>query len=229
MKPTVLLFDIDGTLITTGGVGRNALVRALAPFGASEGASFSFAGMTDRGIIRQGLLNSGKQVDEALIDEVMVGYLEGLETEVAEADAQSFRVHAGVHQVLDAVSGKAGVAVGLGTGNVEVGARIKLRRVALSRRFGFGGFGCDAEDRAELIAAGARRGAELLECTTDACRVVIIGDTPRDIAAANAIDAECAAVATGSISREELARHQPTFLFDDLTDPGCVAALLGQP
>lgn len=225
--PTVLLFDIDGTLITTGGVGRNAILQALAPFGAADGASFSFAGMTDRGIIRQGLINSGKQVDENLIDKVLEGYLAKLEGEVANAPAERYRVHPGVAAVLDAVSGRAGVAVGLGTGNVEIGARIKLRRVGLSRRFAFGGFGCDDEDRAALLEAGARRGAAALSARREDCRVVVIGDTPRDIAAAHAIGAECAAIATGTIERQVLAQSRPAFLFDDMADSGCIPALLG--
>jgi phosphoglycolate phosphatase-like HAD superfamily hydrolase len=110
----------------------------------------------------------------------------------------------GVLELLDALEGSRGVALGLGTGNIEAGARIKLTPARLSERFAFGGFGCDAEDRAELLEAGARRGAAALGAARARCRVVIIGDTPLDVAAAHAIGAECLAVATGNFDVDAL-------------------------
>ena len=119
------------------------------------------------------------------------------------------------------------LALGLGTGNVEAGARAKLARVALDGAFAFGGFGDDHEDRALLVRAGAERGAARLDRPLDACRVVIIGDTPRDVAAARAIGAECLAVATGGATAEVLRAAEPTRLVADLTHPSVPAFLAG--
>jgi len=222
--PTVFLFDIDGTLISSGGAGRRAMRAALGD--AAHGASFSFAGMTDRLIVRQALEGAGAPTDEGAIDAVIERYLARLSVEVAD-EAIEYLVHIGMTQALDTVAGQESVAVGLGTGNVERGARIKLSRVALNERFGFGGFGCDAEDRAELIRIGADRGAARLGVGRSACRVVVIGDTPRDITAARAIGAEVVAVATGTVDLDVLAEHDPDHLFPNLAHRGALKALLG--
>jgi phosphoglycolate phosphatase-like HAD superfamily hydrolase len=134
-------------------------------------------------------------------------------------------VHEGIHAALDAAVSH-GCAMGLGTGNVEVGARVKLARAGLADRFTFGGFGSDHEDRAELIRIGAERGAQHLGRALGACRVVVIGDTPKDVRAAQAIGAESFAVATGPFSTEQLARTAPTHVFEHLGAPGAIEALL---
>jgi phosphoglycolate phosphatase len=135
-------------------------------------------------------------------------------------------VHRGVEAALDAAEAR-GCAIGLGTGNVREGARLKLERVGLHHRFAFGGFGCDHELRAELIRVGAERGARALGAPLEACRVVVIGDTPKDIAAAQAIGAECLAVATGTFTTADLTAHAPTRVVADLAEAGALAALLG--
>jgi phosphoglycolate phosphatase len=226
VRPTVLLFDIDGTILETRGAARGAIVRAFAQVYARPDAcdAIAFGGMTDRAIARQGLEAIGAPSDEASIDAILAIYLDGLED--AMARAEHVRVHDGIVAAVDAGLARERCAVGLGTGNVERGARIKLRRVGLSDRFAFGGFGCDHEDRAELLRRGAARGAAALGAPAGECRVVIIGDTPKDIAAARAIGAESIAVATGSFREEDLAPHGPTWVFRDMTQPGALAALL---
>jgi phosphoglycolate phosphatase len=226
-KPTVYLFDIDGTLITAGGAGRCAIVRSFKrTLGLEElSLGFSFAGMTDRLIIRSGLQELGLPVTDTSIDTILANYLEFLQGEVAQAER--YFIHPGVREVLDMLHGKADVALGLGTGNVEAGARMKLKRGALNSYFDFGGFGCDAEARNELILCGAKRGAKRLGRELDACRTLVIGDTPRDIEAARAIGGECIAVATGGASYESLAACEPDWLFTDLTQDGAIEALLG--
>lgn len=226
VRPTVLLFDVDGTLVSTGGAGRAAIERAFERYAGRPDAcaGFSFGGMTDRAILRAGLVAIGMEATDARIDAIVPLYLEGLAGEVARA--RGYRVHAGIEAALDAAHARAGVAVGLGTGNVREGARIKLERVDLFHRFAFGGFGCDHEDRGALLAAGARRGAAELGAPVDACRVVVVGDTPRDVAAARAIGAEVVAVATGAATRAELERCAPTFLFDDLAAEGAIEAVI---
>ena len=159
--PTVVLFDVDGTLLTCGGAGRVAMEAAFREaVGRDDVCRFSFAGHTDRAIAREGLRGAGLEPDEAAIDAFLERYLGHLEPALDRSEGYS--VFAGVTVLLDALEGRDGWAIGLGTGNVERGARAKLRRGGLDPRFGFGGFGCDHEERPRLIAAGAARGAQRL-------------------------------------------------------------------
>jgi phosphoglycolate phosphatase-like HAD superfamily hydrolase len=119
------------------------------------------------------------------------------------------------------------MAQGLGTGNIVEGARLKLEHVGLYHHFDFGGFGSDHELRVELIRLAAERGAQQLGRKRDACRVVVIGDTPKDVDAARAIGAESLGVGTGSFSAESLRQHGATYAFADLNEAGALSALLG--
>lgn len=216
MRPTVVLFDVDGTLITTGGAGRRALERAFeTAFGEPGVFDFSFGGMTDYAIIRGGLTASGRDATAESIRAVLDVYLDALTHEVRAADV--YRVHVGIHEALDALERLPNVAVGLGTGNIERGARIKLDRARINHRFEFGGFGCDAEDRAELIGVGAARGAARLGCDRNDCRLVIVGDTPKDVRAAHDNGGECIAVATGGCTADELRDAGARWVVDDLS------------
>jgi phosphoglycolate phosphatase-like HAD superfamily hydrolase len=224
--PTVYLFDIDGTLISTDGAGRHALESTFeAIAGPGDHLAFSFAGMTDRLIARQGLDAAGLEATAEAIDEVLDHYMSLLPGLVA-AD-NGYRIHAGVVERLEELADRPDSAIGLGTGNIERGARIKLARGGLNDHFQFGGFGCDAEDRAELIEIGVSRGVEQLGLSAAQCRVVVIGDTPRDVAAAQAIGADCLAVATASASIDELRSCAPTHCVESLSDPSVRAMLWG--
>ena len=229
MRPTVLLFDIDGTLVTTGGVGRRALELAFErAHGRRDACSgFPFDGMTDRAIVRGGLEALGHSTSSASIDAVLERYLEVLAEEVAAAPAETYRVHPGIRQTLDGAAGQTHFAVGLGTGNIREGARIKLERVDLFRRFSFGGFGCDDENRTALLRRGAERGAAVLGVSTAEARLVVIGDTPKDIEAARGIGAESVAVGTGSFSAAQLRQAGATWAFASLAVPGAVEAVFG--
>ena len=230
MRPTLLLFDVDGTLVTTGGAGRRALEQVFsACFGREDACSFALDGMTDRAIVRAGLTAIGITPTEKDIDSVLAEYVRILEAEVAKVDGSLYRLHAGIDQALDAASGFAGVALGLGTGNIREGARVKLSRVGIYQRFAFGGFGCDHEDRIELLRCGARRGAEHLGVSTAECRVVVIGDTPKDVAAARGIEAESIGVGTGRYSAAQLLAAGATAAFPDLSAPGALESLLAEP
>ncbi len=233
MRPTILLFDLDGTLVSTGGAGRRAIERAFNVLFAERGGAreacghFSFAGMTDRAIARGGLQALGIAPSEEAIAQVLATYVELLDAELAPAKAPGFRVLAGVREVLDRAAARREVATGLGTGNVVAGARKKLTACGLWERFAFGGFADDSEDRPELILAGARRGAERLAQPLARCRVVVIGDTPRDVSAATANRFESLAVATGQHPLEELATTGATLAVRDLADARVAEALFG--
>ncbi len=234
--PTIVLFDIDGTLITTGGASRQALTDAFARrYGRDDlFDGFAFGGRTDRGIIRHGLVRAGA-VEPAMppdaIDAIIDGMIEHYLPVLADTldHAETHRLHPGVLDLIAALEARgASFALGLGTGNVERSARIKLRPFDINPRLPFGGFGCDAEDRAALIAAGFARAAARLGVSVDRCHRVVIGDTPRDVEAAHANGARAIAVATGGVSRAELDAAAPDALFDDLTDHGALEAILAR-
>lgn len=225
MRPTILLFDIDGTLVTTGGAGRRAMERGFASlFGRPEAMRFAMDGMTDRLIVKQALDSIGEAAHAVVIERVLAAYVEALREEVRAVPDSQYRVHAGMHEAI-ALGKERGAAVGLGTGNVQVGARVKLERVGLHGAFSFGGFGCDAELRAELLAIGAERGAAALGVPLRECSVVVIGDTPKDIAAAMAIGARSIGVGTGRYSADELLKSGADCAFADLTAPGAIEEL----
>ncbi len=228
--PTVLLFDIDGTLCDTAGAGRRAIARAFEALHGRPDAcdDLGFSGLTDPRIARHGLTTIAAACDPAAIDALIATYVGFLEAELAAT--AGCRALPGVAPLLDRLAPLRGptLALGLGTGNVERGARLKLRRVALDHHFAFGGFGCDAEDRAALLAAGADRGATQLGQPRAACRVVVIGDTPLDVQAAHAIGADCLAVATGRFTADALAAEGPRVVLADLTDPAVPDLLLGR-
>ena len=227
VRSTILLFDIDGTLLTTGHAGRRAMERAFARYGDAEACKFRFDGMTDKQIARQALTKLGLEPTDAAIDESIAYYLEHLLEEVERVDAASYRLHEGIREALLAARER-GHAIGLGTGNVVEGARIKLTRVGVYHAFAFGGFGSDAEDRTELLRHGAERGAAHLGVPLAECRVVVIGDTPKDVAAAQGIGAECIGVGTGSYTPAELLECGATAAFASLSSPGALEALLGE-
>jgi len=225
MTPTVLLFDIDGTLLHGGGSGRRAVERVFGERFARREVfdAVRFHGMTDRAIVRGGLVRAGLPADEAAIDALCAAYLAALAEEVPRAEG--FRVMPGAAALLDALDGRPGVAVGLGTGNLREGARIKLEHARLYHHFAFGGFGCDAEDRAELIRIGAERGARHVGRDLADCRVIVIGDTPKDVAAAQAIGARSLTVETSGFSAADLLAAGATWAFADLTAAGVLPAL----
>lgn len=223
---TVLLFDIDGTLVCTGGAGRRAMLSAFATLTGRADVfdGMSFAGMTDRAIARHGLGARGGDVTDEAIDEALDLYLTRLEAELVASSG--YRVLPGVATLLGALRGNAEVAIGLGTGNVRRGAYAKLARGGIDSAFAFGGFGCDDENRVELLRAGARRGAEQLGAPLESCRVVVIGDTPKDVAAARGIGAPCIGVGTGGFDLATLSACGAARVFDTLEDARVHEALL---
>lgn len=201
------LWDIDGTLLNTGGAGRRALNAAFEhEFGVADAfADVPFAGRTDLGILRDAFERAGlARSNDRLLD----AYLPRLQ---AELDRRTPTVLPGVHAALDAAAGQGHNA--LLTGNLRRGAVAKLRSVALWSRFAVGAYGTDAEDRNDLVPI-ARSRARAAGLRFD--RVVVIGDTPADVACARAGDALAVAVCTGWSGRDALIQAQPDALIDDL-------------
>ena len=226
----VALFDIDGTLVDTRGAGRRAMEQAFERIvGDPEPLRrFRFAGMTDRAIVRSGLRGAGHHAPDRLIDAVLSAYVAMLPDELQKS--AGYVVHPGVRELCARLDAIESVALGLGTGNVEPGARAKLAVGELNALFGFGGFGSDHEDRAELLSVGATRGAERLgrswpsSSDGDDLRVVVIGDTPKDVAAAERIGACSIAVGTGGYEADAL--DGADLFVDDLTDGRVLSFLL---
>jgi len=223
--PTLFLFDVDGTLIHAGGAGRRAVRRAFgARFFRPEAVDhLSFAGATDRAIAREGFTRLGLPTSDEHLDAFFAAYLDALAEEIATAPG--YRVMPGAAEAVAFAASLEGAAVGLGTGNLERGARIKLARGGLNEHFTFGGFGSDHEERAELLRIGWERGARWLGVAPGACRVVVIGDTLKDIEAARAIGAVCIAVANGFGAPEELREASPDYWLASLEGAEALEAL----
>lgn len=221
--PRLLLFDIDGTLVTTGGAGKRALDHAFRELHAWEEATagMHFGGMTDPLIVetvlaRRGLDPGGARA--ALADLVPV-YLRHLERELREG-AAACRALAGVLPLLARLAGDARCTLGLLTGNVRQGAHLKLRACGIETAFPVGAFGDEAPRRIDLLPLARARAADHDPRLSDLGPrdVIVIGDTPRDIEVAHAHGARALAVASGkTCSRDELAAHRPEGLLDDLS------------
>ncbi len=212
----LLLFDIDGTLLLTGGAGlaafRDALADANLPTEGIE--TIRFDGMTDPAIVRELLAPRGHDRPE-LVQAVLRSYLAHFQRRLPHA--RSFRVLPGVPEGLAALSRRTDCRLGLATGNLEAAAWLKLRHAGLDGFFDFGGFGSDAEDRAELVRRAIERGRE--RARDARARAVVIGDTPRDIAAARRAGALAVGVASGRFSVGELSDAGAHRAIPDLRPP----------
>lgn len=206
------LFDLDGTLLRAGGVGARALARVFAARHGVDGSTqgIRFHGRTDRNIVSdmfRGALGRDGTADE--IDAIIADYL--LELERTLPAYESFRVLPDADATLRWLAAQPDVKLGVATGNVAGGARLKLARAGLEHHFGFGGYGCDSPVRAELVACAARRAGVQPGDT-----VVVVGDTVLDVEAARANHARCVAVATGGDDRATLEASGPDVVLDGL-------------
>ncbi len=213
----LLLWDIDGTLIVSGGAGERALRIALhAEFGLDASlADVEMAGRTDRWIARRIFEKFGLPASDAAITRLLDAYLRALPHELPCAGAATLR---GVRELVTRLQTHGRIAQGLLTGNLRRGAELKLTHHGLWAHFPFGAFGDDAELRDELGPHALRRAIEHHGHAFTAEQTFIIGDTPHDIACGKIIGANTIAVATGRHTVEELRACSPTAVFADLGD-----------
>lgn len=243
----LILFDIDSTLIDAHGAGGRAIMRAIKDVYGVEGelGDYSFHGRTDPGIIRDlaDLWGAGdigaivaryegetqpqvvhdlverlgapvESIDE-LVDRCIARYVELLAGEIAEVQVELLP---GIKELVTALAADRRALLGLLTGNVEEGARIKLTPTGLYPLFRVGAFGSDSGLRPDLPAVAVARAEELHGRRFAGKDIVVIGDTPADVECGAALGVTAIAVATGRHSVDELAAHAPDHLFADLSD-----------
>ena len=218
----LVLFDIDGTLLLSGGAGRRAIMAAMADMlPASPGtASVRFDGKTDPQIVTE-LLAAGGDPEPGNPDRiaaVLSRYVACLERELGNGGPPS-EVMPGIPELLDSLERESSVVLGLLTGNVAPGANLKLRAAGIApSRFRVGAYGSDSAHRPELPPIAAQRATTHFGRVPAGHEVVIIGDTPADVTCGASIGARAIAVATGGYSVEELAAHGPWRAYTDLAN-----------
>ena len=217
----LVLFDIDGTLLDSSGMGRASMQRALAEvFGSAGHPSYRYDGKTDKQIVRDTMRLEGHSDEhiDARMEKLIDLYLDGLRTGVKSGKFH-VRPLAGVVELLDVLEAREDVVLGLLTGNVEPGARVKLSAAGIDPdRFRVNAFGSDHEHRPELPAIAQRRASETLGLDIAGDRVIVIGDTPADIACGRSLGARAIGVASGHYTVEELAAHDPYAVVPSLAD-----------
>lgn len=217
----LVLFDIDGTLVNTQGAGARAFRRAMIEVYGETGPidAYDFHGRTDPQIARALLRLAGLQ-DEAIdrgLSDLWTAYLRELTVELDRPDSE-VRVLDGVAALLDALHATGEHLVALLTGNIEPGARLKLRAAGLWHRFDFGAYGSDHERRDRLPAVAVRRARERAGIDFRGRDIVIVGDTPFDVSCGRSLGVWAVAVATGKHSTRELEAVGADVVLQDLSD-----------
>jgi phosphoglycolate phosphatase-like HAD superfamily hydrolase len=219
------LLDIDGTLVLTGGAGQTAFAETLAAdFGIPEILKkVAFAGRSDRAIVADLFRDHDVEPSDENWQKFCIGYLGRLDDALVRHRGQ---VLPGVGKLLDALTDRGDVAIGLLTGNVREGARRKLSHYQLWHWFPFGGFGDDHCERSDIAAAALTAAKlHLNGGSTPHGEVVVIGDTHHDVNCGRSIGAHCVAVATGQTSTDELRAAEPDVLLETLEPVDSILAL----
>jgi phosphoglycolate phosphatase len=222
-KQRLLLWDIDGTLISTGAAGHRAIALATTQRFGGDLEGVEIAGRTDSGIAHQILAKYGEPITDESVAALLDLYLELLALELPRSKGH---VLPGVLPLLQKLQRQPGTSLGLLTGNLKRGAQLKLEHYQLWQFFGFGAFADDHHDRNQLGAFALTRAEEGTGIKFESARVDVIGDTGHDIACGKAFGARTIAIATGSWPRKQLSEYAPDFLFDDLSAVDDVIAAL---
>ena len=235
----LVLFDIDGTLVLTGGAGIRAMNHAceelVGHLDALEG--IPVAGRTDRIILTDVVTRAGHSLHDGLLDQLRERYIENLRVEIERPGRiQSFEslgarggvkaVMPGIRELLDILEQREDVFLGLLTGNFEAGAKIKLEHFDLWRYFRCGAFGDDAADRNELVPFAVERARRCGLPEIGATDILVVGDTPHDVACARAVGATPVGVATGGFTAGQLRESGAEIVFENLADPALFLKLI---
>lgn len=229
MRRRLVLFDIDGTLISDGGAARSAFADALRTVFDYDGdlRRYDFSGRTDPQITTMVLRDAGwsEEAIAAKLDELWPLYLAGL---TRNATAERVRPLPGIPALVDALHGRRDVQLALLTGNIEQGARLKLAPPALNGFFPFGAFGSDSAKRVELPPIAIERASKIDGHRFHGQDVVIIGDSIHDVRCGVPHNATTIAVASGKTPAETLRAENPTHFFENAEDLGSLLdAILG--
>jgi phosphoglycolate phosphatase len=224
MAATLVLFDIDGTLLSAGRASREALAHAFRRHGIADMGfdGYDFSGKTDPQIIRELFERAGSCAEDlaSAVDTVLDYYLPELEARIAPEAVVAKR---GAADLLRLLHGRTDVTLALLTGNHERGARAKLAPIGFNEYFPFGAFGNDHADRYELPRIAVARARERTGREFQGKRVVVVGDSVHDVACGRGLNVKSVAVATGLTSPERLASEGPDHLFADFSDFAAVA------
>ena len=226
--PKLVLFDIDGTLVLTGGAGLRAMNRACEEVVGHRDAldGIPVAGRTDWIILHDALRKIDRDLDEALFASLRDSYIGHLREEIELRGTGVKAVMPGIAALLDELRTRDDVFLALLTGNFEAGARIKLEHFDLWRFFRFGAFGDSHSDRNKLLSIVTALGGP----GQDGAGTVVIGDTPHDVAVAKAGGVRSVAVATGSHGVEALRATGADYVFENLSDvPAVLRVLIPSP
>ncbi len=225
----LVLFDIDGTILTDRGASRSAFARALSEVYAYDGdlARYDFSGRTDPQIAHMVLRDAGHSAEaiEDALPRLWEIYLEGL---ARNATPERVQVMPGIRELLASLASHDDVVLALLTGNIEQGARLKLGGADLNHYFPFGAFGSDSADRTALPPIAMHRAAAHVGRDFRGADVVIIGDSVYDVRCGVPYDATTIAVASGKTAAETLRAENPRHFFDTAEDLGAMLqAILG--
>jgi len=230
MRKKLILFDIDGTLVLTGGLAGRLMVESISRVLGKpiQWNILDFVGNTDRNIIRTLLRRNGatEPMLEDLAEDALKLYLERLREEIQQD--QVIRVLPGVRELLGALENDPRFVLGLLTGNMREGARLKLEPVGLHRYFPVGAFGDDALKRNELPPFALQRAEKYYQCFFEPKDIWIVGDSANDIKCAHANHLRCLAVGTGHLNEAELKKYQPDALLPDLSSTERVIQILSE-
>lgn len=215
----LVLFDIDGTLISTNGIARQCFADAIdSTFQFNSSArTHDFRGKTDQLIYHEIMTQSQlpEHIVEGKKEAVFEKFYELLKAQLSE---ENVTVHEGVRELLDELAQDGNVTLGLLTGNMLRGARIKLAPPKLNEYFAFGAFGSDAQYRYELPTIAVERAYKRNGYQYRDKEIVVVGDTEHDIECGRHLNVRTIAVATGGTSIDDLSGHNPDFLFSNMTN-----------
>ncbi len=219
------LFDIDGTLLSSGGAGQAAMEAALRDLFAADNPihGISVAGRTDRAIVSDLFGFFKIAFDETVWEQFVAAYLEELPKHLASRDGL---VLPGVVEILETLHNREDVILGLLTGNFSLGAKAKLSHFQLDHFFRFGGYGDHHHDRDDVAREALTALQNFHPNPVNLDGLWVIGDTPADVKCGRAIGAKVVAVGTGLYSMEDLKAAEADYLFEDFSDPQVFLSLL---